>query len=235
MIILPQMSVSTAYTLEGGWYNGAMSLDLLTIMASLVALVLALTLHEFAHALMSHYLGDTTARDQGRLTINPLAHVDPFLTLALPLISFLTTGIAIGAAKPVPFNPWAVRGGKWGAAVVAVAGPFTNLFLAIFFALWLRFMPGASLATYQFLGTLIAVNVGLFVFNMIPFPPLDGSRLLYAVVPTGVRELMDRIEQMGIVAILFLFMALYYFGFGQYVAVLVRAVISWLVPVGSLP
>jgi Zn-dependent protease len=212
-----------------------MSLDPITIIATLVALVLALTLHEFAHALTSHYLGDTTARDQGRLTINPLAHVDPMLTLALPLISFLTTGVAIGAAKPVPFNPWAVRGGKWGAALVAVAGPLTNLLLAIFFALWLRFAPVTSPAAFQFLGTLIAINVGLFVFNMIPFPPLDGSRVLYAVAPPALRDLMDRIEGMGIVAILFFFMALYYFGAGKYVAVVVRSLMSLLVPTGPLP
>jgi Zn-dependent protease len=212
-----------------------MSLDPITLIATLVALILALTLHEFAHALTSHYLGDTTARDEGRLTINPLAHVDPMLTLALPLISFLTTGIAIGAAKPVPFNPWAVRGGKWGAALVAVAGPLTNLVLAMFFALWLNFMPVTSPVVFQFLGTLIAINVGLFVFNMIPFPPLDGSRVLYAVAPPALRDLMDRIEGMGIVAILFFFMAIYYFGAGKFVALAVRAVMSLLVPAGPLP
>lgn len=211
-----------------------MSIDLLTVVSSLVALVLALTLHEFAHALTSHYLGDSTARDQGRLTINPLAHVDPVFTLALPLISFLTTGIAVGAAKPVPFNPWGLRWGRWGAALVAVAGPITNLLLALFFALWLRMVP-VSVIGYQFLGTMIAINVALFVFNMIPFPPLDGSRLLYAVVSSRVRALMDRIESLGMGLVLVIFMLFYYVGLGHYVSVVVRAIVGLLLPAGLLP
>src|SRR5689334_16799120 len=102
------------------------------LLAQFLALVLALTLHEFAHAWMGHQLGDTTARDQGRLTLNPLAHIDPFATLALPLLLMLLHAPVFAAAKPVPFNPWAVRGGRWGAAMVALAGPFTNLMLAAF-------------------------------------------------------------------------------------------------------
>src|SRR3954463_12463752 len=112
------------------------------MLAQLIALVLALTLHEFAHALMSHYLGDTTAKDRGRLTLNPLAHIDPFATLALPLILILLhSPVVFGAAKPVPFNPWAVRWGRWGAALVALAGPLTNLLLACFFAACYQLLP----------------------------------------------------------------------------------------------
>jgi Zn-dependent protease len=211
-----------------------MNFDLVSILVSLFALVLALTLHEFAHAWMGHYLGDTTARDQGRLTLNPLAHVDPVFTLALPLISYLTTGIAIGAAKPVPFNPWAVRGGRWGAAMVAVAGPLTNLLLAVFFGLWIRFV-GVQGFALGFFYTLVVINVALFVFNMIPFPPLDGSRLLYAVAPPGLRDVMDRIESAGLGAILMIFLALYYFGLGHYIGIVVHFIVNLLVPLGNLP
>jgi Zn-dependent protease len=208
--------------------------DPFTIAASLAALVLALTLHEFAHAWTSHYLGDTTAAREGRLTINPIAHIDPVFTIALPLISFLATGIAIGAAKPVPFNPWAVRGGRWGAALVAAAGPLTNLFLGIFFALWLQLI-NANATSFKLLFTFVIINIALFVFNMIPFPPLDGSRLLYAVAPEGLRNVMDRIERAGLGAILLLFLALFYFGLGKYVSAVVLFIVNILVPGLRLP
>lgn len=202
------------------------------IVAQLVALILALTLHEFAHALMGHYLGDSTAKDQGRLTLNPLSHIDPFATLALPLLLILVgSPVVFAAAKPVPFNPWAVRGGRWGAALVALAGPFTNLFLAIFFALFARLLPFSPVSA-TFFGALIIVNVGLFVFNMIPFPPLDGSRLLYAVAPEGVREVMDRIERSGFVVLLAVMLIGYQF-IAPYVAGATLGIVRLLVPASA--
>jgi len=204
------------------------------ILAQVFALVLALTLHEFAHALMGHYLGDTTAKDQGRLTLNPIAHIDPFATLALPLMLILLhSPVVFAAAKPVPFNPWALRGGRWGAALVALAGPATNLLLAIFFALWLRLIPYDPTVAL-FIGAIIVVNIGLFVFNMIPFPPLDGSRLLYAVAPEGVRDVMDRIERSGFVVLLLVMLLGYQF-ISPLVAKIVLAILSLLVPTGPLP
>lgn len=212
----------------------SMGYDLPSIIALLVALVLALTLHEFAHALMGDYLGDSTARSQGRLTLNPAAHIDPFTTLLLPLILILAhSPVVFGAAKPVPFNPWAVRGGRWGAAAVALAGPATNLLLAVFFGLWLRIVPVSEMA-YQILGAIVVVNVGFFVFNMIPFPPLDGSRLLYAVVPASVREVMDRIEQAGLM-LLFVIMLVGYPLIAPFVTVITRVIVGWLIPAGPLP
>lgn len=165
----------------------------------IIALVLSLTLHEFMHAWVSNYLGDQTARSQGRLTLNPLAHIDPFMTVLLPLALILAhSPVIFGAARPVPFNPWAVRFGKWGAALVAIAGPLTNLALAIFFALWLRVFSLHGWAIELFVD-LITINVAFFIFNLIPFPPLDGSRVLYAVAPLGLRQVMDRIERSGII------------------------------------
>lgn len=194
----------------------------------LIALVLALTLHEFAHAYVSNWLGDTTARDRGRLTLDPRAHIDPFTTLALPLVLILIhSPIVFGAARPVPFNPWAVRYGKWGAAMVAVAGPLTNLLIAVFCALWLRFFNATGAAAL--LIPMITVNIGFFVFNLIPFPPLDGSRVLYAAAPIGVREVMDRIERSGFVAII-VFMVLLYPFLIPVVSKAVGALLQFLVP-----
>jgi Zn-dependent protease len=199
------------------------------MLAQLLALVVALTLHEFAHALMGHYLGDTTAKDRGRLTLNPLAHIDPFATLALPLLLILIhSPVVFAAAKPVPFNPWAVRGGRWGAALVALAGPFTNLILAVFFAICVRLLPFSDVSATIF-GAMIIVNIGLFVFNMIPFPPLDGSRLLYAIAPPQLRDVMDRIERSGFVVLMFVML----FGYqliAPYVAKIVLAIVQLLVP-----
>jgi Zn-dependent protease len=204
------------------------------LLAQLVALVLGLTLHEFAHAWVGHYLGDTTARDQGRLTLNPLAHIDPLATLALPLLLILAhSPVVFAAAKPVPFNPWAVRGGRWGAALVGAAGPLTNLVIALFFALWIRVLPYNPTAAL-FFGAIIVVIVGLFVFNMIPFPPLDGSRLLYAVAPEGLRDVMDRIERAGFMVLLLVMLIGYQFIAG-FVAKVVLAIVQLLVPTGPLP
>lgn len=204
------------------------------LIAQLIALILGLTLHEFAHAWTGHYLGDTTAKDQGRLTLNPIAHIDPIATLALPLILILAhSPVVFAAAKPVPFNPWAVRGGRWGAALVGAAGPLTNLLIAMFFALWYRFLP-YNPTSALFFQAFIVVNVGLFVFNMIPFPPLDGSRVLYAVAPEGLRDVMDRIERAGFVVLLAVMLLGYQF-IAPIVGKAILAIVSILVPTGSLP
>lgn len=193
------------------------------ITAQIIALILSLTLHELAHGLTALHLGDTTAKDQGRLTLNPLAHIDPFATLALPiLLVLLHSPVVFAAAKPVPFNPWAVRGGRRGAALVALAGPGTNLLLAVFFALFLRFIPHSQ-TSLLFLGSLVLVNLSLFVFNMIPFPPLDGSRLLYAFAPEALRDAMDRIERSGFVVLL----AVMFLGY-RFVAPIVGGIVFFL-------
>lgn len=199
------------------------------IVILIVALLFSLTLHEFAHALAGDYLGDTTARNQGRLTLNPMAHIDPFMTLLLPLMLIaLGSPVIFGAAKPVPFNPWAVRYGKWGAAMVAAAGPGTNLLLAVFFGLWLRFLPVGE-AGAALLGSLVMVNAGFFVFNMIPFPPLDGSRVLYAAAPEALRNLMDRIERSGLVGI-FILLFVAFPVIGPFISRFVRLLVGLIVP-----
>jgi Zn-dependent protease len=215
-------------------YNGIMGFDWPTILAQLTALILGLTLHEFAHGWMSFRLGDTTAKDQGRLTLNPLAHIDPFATLILPALLILAhSPVVFAAAKPVPFNPWAVRGGRRGAALVGLAGPVTNLLIAIFFALSYRLLPHSSM-TLLFFGEMVLVNVALFVFNMIPFPPLDGSRLLYAIAPAGLRDVMDRIEQSGFIVLVGVMLLGYQF-IAPVVGKLVVLIVGLLVPTNGLP
>jgi Zn-dependent protease len=167
-----------------------------------------MTVHEAMHAYAGYALGDDTAKNEGRLTLNPIAHIDPVGTLLVPILLAVAGAPIFGAAKPVPFNPSNLRGGDFGAATVALAGPFTNLALAVLGAGILTIV-GNSGFMGQALLYFIVVNVGFFVFNMIPFPPLDGSRFLYAVAPAPVREAMRAIESFGFMAIIvFIFLFL---------------------------
>lgn len=176
------------------------------------SILLSMTLHEAMHAFTSFWLGDDTAKYEGRLSLNPIKHIDPFLTILLPLsLLFLNSASltsrhipVFGAAKPVPFNPNRVKWDEFGAALVGLAGPLTNLFLAFVTALVLK-LAGDGTTFAELLKIFMQVNVGFFVFNMIPFPPLDGSRALYALAPEPVQELMRQIEGFGLTGI-FVFM-----------------------------
>lgn len=189
----------------------------LFIVVSIVTILLSMTLHEAMHAFASYWLGDDTAKMQGRLTLNPLAHIDPVGTLLIPgvLIFFIIiSGVALpifGAAKPVPFNPLRVRYGDYGAAIVALAGPLTNLLLAFVAGLSLRVLLANSSDVGIFadvLTTFIFVNLGFFAFNILPVPPLDGSRVLYAIAPDALKEGLRSLERYGLMiifAMVFLF------------------------------
>lgn len=148
------------------------------------------------HAFTAHRLGDSTAADEGRLTLNPLKHIDLFTTILLP-VGMLIVGLPpILIAKPVPFDPRQVRFGEYGAALVALAGPLSNLGLAALAALAYRAgIIDVSMA--HALSVFMSVNIMLFVFNMLPLPPLDGSRLFYAFAPEPVQKVMYAIESMG--------------------------------------
>lgn len=175
-----------------------------------VILAISITCHEFIHAYVSFVLGDDTAHLHGRMSLNPLAHIDPFGTVLLPILLFLAGLPIFGAAKPVPFNPSRLRFGEWGSAMVAASGPLTNLALAAFISLWLRLLPVTGMAQ-DFLELFIMVNIGFFVFNMIPFPPLDGSRVLYAIAPDGLRRIMMQIESFGLFGIMIFIFVLFPF------------------------
>lgn len=170
-----------------------------------VVILISMSLHEMMHGFVAHKLGDTTAQEAGRLTLNPLKHIDLITTVLLPMLLIALGLPPFFAAKPVPFNPYKVRWGEYGAALVGIAGPFTNLLLAVAAAVGVR-LSGIATGTeiYTFLSVFVQVNIAFFVFNMIPFPPLDGSRLLYALAPEPVQKFMAQIESMGFTAIIIL-------------------------------
>ena len=171
------------------------------------SILVSLTLHEAMHAYAAHALGDTTAKDEGRLTLNPLQHVDLLMTIGLPVVLLLLGLPPILIAKPVPFDPRNVKYGEYGSALVALAGPFTNLALAVIAALLINF-GGLSGSLAAVVNTFLQINIAFFVFNMIPFPPLDGSRLLYAFAPEPVQKLMYQIESAGLGVTLLVFLLL---------------------------
>lgn len=181
-----------------------MTIDIQTIIIVLCVIFISMTIHEVMHGLIAYYLGDDTAKAQGRLTLNPLKHIDPFLTILLPILLALTPGAPIfGGAKPVPFNPNRLRYGEWGVALVAVAGPLVNLLIAfIFYGLMILIRPGEITLLGEIINLAIIVNLGFFVFNMLPLPPLDGSRVLYALAPDFVRRGIEAIERLGVWVIL---------------------------------
>jgi Zn-dependent protease len=180
-----------------------------TIVVIFVSLVISMTLHEAMHAFAGHWLGDDTAYREGRISLNPLRHIDPFATLLLPLITLVLFRIPLLAAKPVPFNPNRVRFDEFGAAIVGLAGPLTNLTLAAAAAGVVNlFSASLSLSVLSALTTFIIINIGLFVFNMVPIPPLDGSRLLYAFAPEPVQEFMASLEKVGILIVFSLILIL---------------------------
>ena len=163
----------------------------------MAVLLVSAALHEMMHAYVAYKLGDDLDHSQGRISLNPFVHIDPILTLALPAILLLLGQPPILAAKPVPINTSRIKGDETGLAVVGISGPLTNLALAFLFGMVYKMLNPSGFAE-DVIALFILINTSLFVFNMLPIPPLDGSRLLYAVAPPPVQQFMRQIESFGI-------------------------------------
>lgn len=205
-----------------------MGVDLILYITIVITIILlSMTLHEAMHAYVGYWLGDDTAKREGRLTLNPLKHIDPFLSVILPLGLALVGAPIFGGAKPVPFNPDRVRGGDWGAALVAIAGPLTNLVFAfVTFGIWVTIgAPPITTLAGEILITAYTVNLGFFIFNSIPIPPLDGSRVLYALAPEFIRTGMRVIERYGIIFV-FAIVLLFNSQIGTFIMTIMRFFLS---------
>lgn len=163
----------------------------------IVIVILSIILHEIAHGFVANWLGDPTARYAGRLTLNPLPHIDPVGSVLIPGILALTgSSFLIGWAKPVPYNPYNLRNQRWGEAMVGAAGPLTNVLIALIFGLILRFSGSLGLSG-AFLGicvTVVYANLVLAIYNLIPIPPLDGSKVLRSILPSNLALAYGRLE-----------------------------------------
>jgi Zn-dependent protease len=185
-------------------------MDILITIFSLVILLFSVIIHELAHGYVADSLGDPTARYQGRLTLNPIPHLDLFGSIILPLLLFLSTGggFVVGWAKPVPFNPYNFRDQKWGSLKVALAGPLTNIALAVIFGAFVRFVPETFPALRDIFSMVVLVNLGLAIFNLVPIPPLDGSWILFRFLPYQFENVKVFVQRYGI----FILILLIFFG-----------------------
>lgn len=176
-------------------------MDLQTVILIYVIITLSAVIHEYAHAWTADRLGDPTPRMEGRLTLNPLPHIDPFGTFILPLALLFIGGTFIGWARPVPFNPYNLRDPRWGVLKVGFAGPASNFVLALALSAIYRFAPAlaqGSVAPLQLaiflevVGLMIYINIMLGLFNLIPVPPLDGSKVIPELLPYRYRSIFEQ-------------------------------------------
>lgn len=174
---------------------------------SLIVLLFSVMIHELAHGYVAHSLGDPTAKYEGRLTLNPLKHLDPFGSVILPLLLLLATagqGPIFGWAKPVPINPYNFRDQKWGTLKVAISGPASNFAVAVVLGLIIRFLPatGSFVPFLQLLSIIVFYNFLWGVFNLVPIPPLDGSWILFRFIP-GSQKTKMFLQQYGLFILIF--------------------------------
>jgi Zn-dependent protease len=180
---------------------------------SILILIFSVVVHEVSHGYAAYFQGDNTAKYAGRLTLNPLKHLEWFGSFILPVISYFLGGFIIGWARPVPFNPYNLRNQRWGEAIVAVAGPVANVCIALFFGLLLRFGAFTSFdsAFISIIGTIVFINLVLATFNLVPIPPLDGSKILFSILPYRFQNIRPLFERYGFIILLFFIFFLWQF------------------------
>ena len=187
-------------------------MNLLSVFIILIIVLVSVILHELMHGVVAYFLGDKTAKYAGRLTLNPIKHIDPYMSIMVPVLLYMMGAPVFGAAKPVPVDHRNLKWHEWGMALVAIAGPLTNLVLAfIAFVIGhftgLLYGSGGELPMF-IMSEFVFVNIGFTIFNIIPIPPLDGSRVLYAIAPDGARKFLASMEHYGIIIIYMLILLL---------------------------
>lgn len=181
---------------------------------SIAVLIMSVVVHEVSHGYVAYALGDPTAKYAGRLTLNPLKHLDPFGSFLLPALTYLLGGFIFGWAKPVPYNPYNLKNQRWGPALVGGAGPASNIVIALIFGLTLRFGQWPVYSAFaQALSLIVFINLLLAIFNLIPVPPLDGSKILFAFVGRIWPELEYFMERWGFAVLIFFIFFLFRFIF----------------------
>jgi len=181
---------------------------------AIAVLIMSVVIHEVSHGYSAYLLGDSTAKYAGRLTLNPLRHLDMFGSVLVPVMTYLLGGFIFGWAKPVPYNPYNLKNQKWGPAVVGISGPAANLLVALFFGLLLRFGAAYAflpVASMQIITLIVFINILLAIFNLVPVPPLDGSKVLFAVLPHQWQHIRIFFERYGFFILLFFIFFLWRF------------------------
>lgn len=186
----------------------------LTLIFAIAILIMSVVIHEISHGYVAEFLGDKTARMAGRLTLNPTKHLDPVGSFLVPVAAYMLSGFIIGWARPVPYNPYNLSNQRWGEALVAAAGAIANLFIAIVFGLLIRFAEPLGLASeafFQISQLIVFINIILAVFNLIPIPPLDGSKVLFAALPFRFHWIKQWMEQYWLILIILLLLFFWQF------------------------
>ncbi len=183
----------------------------LTFIVSLIILIMSIVVHELSHGYVAELLGDPTPRLQGRLTLNPIKHMDPFGSVIVPILTSLA-GFTFGWAKPVEWNPYNVKNRRMGELLISAAGPASNILIALVFGLIVRLGVGDLPPSFIMISAFVVIiNITLAIFNLIPVPPLDGSKILFSLLPPHLFHVRARFEQYSMILVLIFLLILWRF------------------------